>query len=341
MPSRPLSLALLGATGLVGRAVLDALPDAALELAALRLLGSQRSAGSRVEVGDDEIAVEPVREGAFKGCDVAIFCAPPEVARAWAPRARADGCAVVDASSAFRTDPGVPLVVPGVNEAVLDGLGRAGLAALPGGGAAALAVALAPLHAAARLEGLVVSILEPVSGAGARGLQQLEREATDLMNGREPDAAGAVAHRIAFNVVPQVGAFLPDGSTEAEEGLAAETRRVLAAPGLRLAVTALRAPIFYGQVASVHAITGRKVSAEEARTLLRHAPGVKLLDAPGEGIYPMPMLAVNDDAVRVGRIRVEPSEERGVALLVVSDALRQRAACALRVAARLAGQPAA
>ncbi len=335
MPSRPLSLALLGATGLVGRSVLDALPDAELELGALKLLGSQRSAGSRVEAGDDEVVVEPLLEGAFRGCDVAIFCAPPEVARAWAPRARADGCAVVDTSSAFRTDPGVPLVVPEVNAAALEGIGSAGLVALAGGGAAALAVALAPLHAEARLERLVVSILEPVSGAGARGLQQLEREATDLMNGRAPDAAGAVAHRIAFNIVPQVGAFLADGRTEEEEGLAAEMRRVLAAPGLRLAVTALRAPVFYGQVAAIHAVTGRKVPADEARALLRQAPGVKLLDAPGEGIYPMPMLAVNDDAVLVGRVREDPSEERALDLLVVSDDLRQRAACALRIAGRL------
>ncbi len=336
MSSRPLSLALLGATGLVGRAVLDALPDAALELGPLKLLGSQRSAGSRVEVGDDELAVEPLRDGVFRGCDVAIFCAPADVARAWAPRARAEGCAVVDASGAFRADPGVPLVVPQVNASALDGVGSAGLVALPGGGTAALAVALAPLHAAAGLERLVVSILEPVSGAGTRGLQQLEREATDLMNGREPDAAGAVAHRIAFNVVPQVGAFGADGWTDEETALVAETRRVLAAPGLRVAVTALRAPVFYGQVAAIHAVTGRKVPADEARALLRHAPGVKLLDAPGEGVYPMPMLAVNDDAVLVGRIREDPSEERGLDLLVASDDLRQRAACALRVAARLA-----
>jgi aspartate-semialdehyde dehydrogenase len=336
MPTPSLSLAVVGATGLAGRAVLDALPDAGLELRALRLLGSQRSAGTRIEVGDDEVAVEPLREGAFRGCDVAIFCAPPDVARAWAPRARADGCAVVDASAAFRADPAVPLILSEVNAAALDGLGKAALVALPGGAAAALAVALAPLHAAAGLERLVVTTLQPVSGAGPRALQQLEREASDLMNGREPEAAGAVPHRIAFNLVPQVGAFLADGRTDEEAGVAAEARRLLAAPGLLLSVTSLRAPVFYGQIIAVAATTARKLSAEEARGLLRQAPGVKLVDAPGEGIYPMPMLAVNDEAVLVGRVREDVSAERGLELLVSSDDLRQRAAGALRLAARLA-----
>lgn len=334
MPTRPLSLAVVGATGLAGRAVLDALPDAGLELRALKLLGSQRSAGTRVEVGEDELAVEPLREGALRGCDVAIFCAPADAARAWAPRARADGCAVVDLSPAFRGDPAVPLVLSEVNAAALDGLGPAGLVALPGGAAAALAVALAPLHAAAGLERLVVTTLQPVSGAGHRALQQLEREASDLMNGREPEAAGAVPHRIAFNVVPQVGAFGADGRTDEEAGLVADARRLLAAPGLPLSVTALRAPVFYGQVTAVCATTARELSAEDARALLRRAPGVKLVDAPAEAIYPMPMLAVNDEAVLVGRVR-DASAERGLELLVSSDDLRQRAAGALRIAARL------
>lgn len=334
--TRPLSLAVVGATGLAGRAVLEALPGSDLELQAVKLLASPRSAGQRLEVGDDELAVEPLREGAFRGCGVAIFCAPADVAREWAPRAWAEGCAVIDGSSAFRAEADVPLVVPEVNAAALDGFRARGVVALPRGTATALAVALAPLHAAAGLERLVVSTYQAVAGGGCRALQQLEREASDLMNGREPDPAVALPHRIAFNVVPQVGELREDGRSGEEEALAAETRRVLDAPGLRIAATAVRVPVFYGDALAVNVTTARRLAAEEARALLRSAPGLKVIDAPAERVYPMPMLTVSDDAVLVGRLREDPSQDRGLDLFLVADDLRTGAAAALRIAARLA-----
>lgn len=338
MTTRPISLAVVGATGLTGRALLEALPGPELDLRAVKLLASQRSVGTRLEVDDDEVPVEALREGAFRGCDVAVFCAPAEVARAWAPRAWAEGCAVIDMSAAFRAEDDVPVVVPEVNAAALDGFRARGIVASPGGSVAALAVALAPLHAAAGLERLVISSLQAVSGAGSRALHQLEREASDLMNGREPDPASALPHRIAFNLVPQVGAFREDGRTTFEESLAAETRKVLGAPALRVAATAVRVPVFYGDAAAVNVTTTRALPVDEARALLRGAPGLKLIDAPSEGVYPMPMLAVNDDAVLVGRIRADPSHERGLDLFVVSDELRRGAANALRIAALLAAR---
>ena len=155
MTTRPISLAVVGATGLVGRAVLEALPGSELELRAVKLLASQRSVGTRLEVDDDEVPVEALRDGAFRGCDVAVFCAPAEVARAWAPRAWAEGCAVIDGSAAFRAEADVPLVVPEVNAAALDGFRARGVVASPSGAVTALAVALAPLHAAAGLERIV------------------------------------------------------------------------------------------------------------------------------------------------------------------------------------------
>ncbi len=338
MTTRPISLAVVGATGLVGRALLEALPGSKLDLRAVKLLASQKSVGTRLEVDDDEVPVEALRDGAFRGCDVAVFCAPPEVARAWAPRAWAEGCAVIDGSAAFRADEDVPVVVPEVNAAALDGFRARGIVASASGSVAALAVALAPLHAAAGLERLVIASFQAVSGAGSRALHQLEREASDLMNGREPDPASALPHRIAFNLVPQVGVFLEDGRTTGEASLAAEARKVLGAPGLRVAATAVRVPVFYGDAAAVNVTTTRALPADEARAILRRAPGLKLIDAPAEGVYPMPMLAVNDDSVLVGRIRADPSHERGLDLFVVSDELRRGTANALQIAALLAAR---
>jgi aspartate-semialdehyde dehydrogenase len=337
MPSRPISLAVLGATGLAGRTVLDLLPGSDLDVAELRLLASSRSVGSRLEVDGEEFAVSTLAESSFRGIDVAIFCAPAEVARAWAPRAWAEGCAVVDSSSAFRADPEVPLVVPEVNSGSIAGFRAKGVVALPAGSVAALAAVLAPLHAAAGLTRVAVTTLEPVASGGRRAVEQLEREAADLMNGREPEAGGVLPHRIAFNLVPQVGPFLPDGRTAEEAAIAAELRRILGLPSLGLTATAVRVPIFFGLTAVVNVATERPLPAGEARALLRGSPGVKVVDAPEEGVYPMPMLTVNDEAVLVGRIRDDRTLDHGLDLLLATDDLRKGgAANALRVAARIA-----
>ncbi|HTN50863.1 MAG TPA: aspartate-semialdehyde dehydrogenase [Anaeromyxobacter sp.] len=338
MPTRPLSVAVLGATGQVGRAVIEALGESALPLDALKLLASPRSAGATLEVAGEEARVAAPAEGSFRGVDLAIFCTPAEVSRAWAPRARAEGCTVVDGSPAFRQEPDVPLVVPEVNAEALAGFRARGLVASPAGPAIALSLVLAPLRAAAGLARVEVATYEPASSAGHRAVEQLEREAADLMNGREPEAGGALPHRIAFNVVPQVGAVLPDGRTEEERALEDEPRRILGLPGLRLGATAVRVPVFYGHAAAVSLATERPLPPAAARDLLRKAPGVKILDEPGQGIYPMPMLAVNDDAVLVGRIREGRSQERGLSLFLVSDNLRKGAATNLvQIAERLAG----
>lgn len=339
MTSRPFSLALVGATGLVGRAVLDALADADLELSRLKLLASARSKAARLEWNGEELPVHALAEGAFEGVDVAIFCVPAEVSRAWAPRAWAAGCAVVDDSAAFRLEPDVPLVVPEVNLEAVDGFRARGIVANPSAAVTALAVALAPIQRAAGLERIVVATYQAVSGAGQRGIEQLEREATDLMNGREPEAGTAIPHRIAFNLVPQVGALRPDGRSDEEARLVEETRRVLAAPGLGVAATAVRVPVFFGHAAAVNVATARPLSAADAREVLRKAPGVKVIDDPAASVYPMPMLAVNDEAVLVGRLRDDPSQPHGLDLFLVSDDLRRGAATNLvRLAAAVAAR---
>ncbi len=334
--SRPLNLVLLGATGAVGRAVLETLEDRDVPLASLRLLASARSAGARVELRGDELAVAEPTDGAFRGADAAIFAVPADVSRAWAPRAAAQGCPVVDVSEAFRTDPDVPLAVPEVNPSALAAWRNRSLVAVPGAPAAALALALAPLRDAG-VERLTATVLEPASSAGHAGLDQLERETADLMNGREPESPGAIPYRLAFNVVPQVGGFGAGAATAAETGVAAELRRLLDAPGLEVHATALRIPVFYGTTIAASIATRDPLSPDGARERLRRAPGVKVVDAPAEGVYPMPMLAVNDDAVLVGRIRA--AGERALELVVVADNLRRGAAAsAVELAVRIASE---
>jgi len=325
MPSRPFSIALLGATGAVGRAVLEVIEDLDVPVSEVRLLASARSAGQEIDFRGEPQRVRAVADGAFRGCDVAILCAGEDASLAWAPVARAEGALVVDDSTAFRDRPGVPLVVPEVNLAALDGATE-GIVANPGAMAIALALALKPLDAAAGLRRLVVDTYQAVSGAGHRGVAALEREVADLMNGREPPPPARFPHRVAFNVVPQVGEVGADGVSAEERSIADDLRRLLGLPGLAVAATAVRVPVFFGHTAAVHAGFERPLEVAAARELLRGARAVKVLDQPGEAIYPMPMLAVNDDAVLVGRLRADPAMAPGLSFFLAADNLRKAGA---------------
>jgi aspartate-semialdehyde dehydrogenase len=337
MAKLPVTLALVGATGEVGRAAIEAMDGLEFPLAELRAFASARSAGTTIEAGGEEVRVRALADGVFRGCDVALFCAGAEVARAWAPKARAEGCAVVDDSPAFRLDPDVPLVVPELNPDALAGFRARGLVANPSAIATAVSLALAPLRTAAGVLRAVVATYEAVSGAGRSGVAELEREARDLLALREPDPAARFPHRIAFNLVPQVGAFGASGATDEEEAIARETRRILGDETLRLTATAVRVPVFYGHGVALNVTTRDRLAAADARELLRRAPGVKVVDAPSEGIYPMPLLAANEDAVLVGRIREDPSQERGLHLFLVVENTRKGAATnALQIARLLA-----
>lgn len=322
MSSRPFSLALLGATGAAGRAVLEVLEDRDVPLTEVRLLATPRSAGQEIDFRGEPQKVRAVAEGAFRGCDVALLCAGAEASRTWAPIARAEGALVVDDSPAFREEEGVPCVVPEVNPEALD-LAARGLVASPNSLAIALSLVLKPLHAAAGLTQVICDGYLSVSGAGHRGVEQLEREASDLMNGREPQPPTRIPHRIAFNLVPQVGEAGADGLAAEEAEVARETSRLLGLPGLAVSATAVRVPVFYGHAAALHVGLARPLTAEAAREALRQAPAVKVIDQPGEAIYPMPMLAVNDDAVLVGRLRADPALPNGLALFLSVDNLRK------------------
>jgi aspartate-semialdehyde dehydrogenase len=321
MEPRPISITLLGATGAVGRAVLEVLEDLDVPVGRVRLLATARSAGQELDFRGGSFKVEVPSAEAFTGCDVAILAAGAEASREWAPRARAAGCLVVDDSSAFRQQADVPLVVPEVNGAALEG--GAPLATNPHAISIALALTLQPLHALAGLARVVVSTYQSVSGTGHRGVEQLQREAADLMNGREPGEPGRIRHRVAFNLVPQVGAIGADGVSEGEASVTRELRQLLGLPGLAVSVTAVRVPVFYGHAAAVHAGFDRPLEPTAAREALRVAPAVKVIDRPDEGVYPMPMLTVNDDAVLVGRLRADAALGNGLALFLAVDNLRK------------------
>jgi aspartate-semialdehyde dehydrogenase len=321
MDPRPVAITLLGATGAIGRAVLEVLEDLDVPVGRVRLLATARSAGQALEFRGSQLKVEVPSAEAFTGCDVAILAAGAEATREWAPRAHAAGCLVVDGSAALRAAAAVPLVVPEVNGAALEA--GATLVSSPGPVAIALALCLKPLQAAAGLARVVACTYQSVSGAGHRGVEQLQREAADLMNGREPAQPGRIRHRIAFNLVPQIGSLGPDGVAEEEAAVASETRRLLDLPGLAISATAVRVPVFYGHAAAVHVALARPLSVEAAREALRAAPAVKVIDRPGEGVYPMPMLAVNDDAVLVGRLRPDQALENGLAFFLAVDDLRK------------------
>lgn len=333
MTIRPLDLAVLGATGAVGQALLQAIDELELPVASMKLLASERGAGETIDFRDDEYRVEPLREGVFQGLDLAFFAASAEVSKARLSEAKTAGCLVVDLTPAFRGLAEVPLVLPEVNRESLAQAVAKGVVALPGPAAAQLAMVLAPLHRAVGVERVVVTTFESVSGAGRHAVRELEAELRALLAFQEPPAPTHLPHRIAFNLVPQSGPFGDDGTSEGERGLVAEVRRLLGS-SLRIAATTVRVPIFYGHSQAVNVKTRRPLGPDEARELLRKAAGVKVIDAPREGVYPMPMLAVSDDAVLVGRIRPDGSQENGLDLFISGDNLRRAAATAAVQVAR-------
>lgn len=330
---RPLTLAILGATGAVGRALVQVLEERDLPVAALRLLARKDSAGEEIDFRGETLEVEEASPRALRGADLCFLAVPAAAAREWAPRARAEGCrAVIDASAAFRSDPDVPLLAANVNPQALAGLGERGIAAGPEAAALLLATALEPLRKAAGLERVAAVTLHAASGSGDPAVRELEAEVADLMNGREPDPPIESPHRVAFNLVPHVGGFGPGGRTDEEARTAAEVERILGEPGLRLSVASVRAPVFFAHTQLVWLRTRRRLPVEEARDALRNGPGLKLLDDPAERVYPMPMLAVGDDAVLAGRVREDPSQENGLEILVCGDNLRAGAANLVAVA---------
>ena len=320
-------VAVLGATGAVGRTMLEVLAERNLSVDRLTLLASPRSAGTVVSWGGREHTVELARPGAFRGVDVALFSAGGARSKEWAPRAAEEGAIVVDNSSAWRMDPQVPLVVPEVNAAAARER-PLGIIANPNCSTIQMVVALAALHKAAGLKRVVATTFQSVSGAGETGRAFLERELSGeglkLVQAGAPVEGSPFSRRIAGNVVPQIGPFDDEGWTEEERKMVNETRKILALPALPVAATCVRVPVEVGHSVQVMVETERELSAEGAARALKLYPGI--LMAGGHDSFPTPREVAGRDAVFVGRVRRDPFLERTLHLWVVADNLRKGAA---------------
>jgi len=334
--SQRFHVAVLGATGGAGRELISVLEESNFPVEKLTLFSGAKAEGERLEFQEEEIVARAVTPDRLKGVQIVLNAAPAAVVREWAPVITKAGALLVDPTGAFRADLDVPVVIPGVNpDAVLQGKARKILSAAASA-THPIASALAPLHREANVLRVVLSTYQSVSGAGQKGIRELEQQTSNLMSSREAEIE-VFAHRVAFNLVPQIGVFQDDGSTDEEARVVSEIRRLLGVADLRVSATAVRVPVFFGHAASVNVTTEKKLTADQARALLRKVPGLKVIDDPAQGLYPMPMLAAGDVDVHVGRIREDRSQQTGLDLFVCVDDVKAGAAAVVQLA-RLAIQ---
>ncbi|MDQ4041332.1 MAG: aspartate-semialdehyde dehydrogenase [Actinomycetota bacterium] len=318
-------VAVVGATGAVGTTMLSILRERAFPAAAIVPFASPRSAGRELDGATEP--VRPLAEGAdVSGFDLALFSAGSGVSGEWAPRFAAAGALVIDNSSRWRMDPEVPLVVPEVNPDAAAEHAK-GIVANPNCTMMQMVVALAPLHAAAGLERVIVSSYQSTSGTGIAAMEELRDQSHAILHEMDPPPPEVYPHPIAFNVIPQVETFRDgDDYTTEERKVIAETRKVMGLPDLRISATCARVPVLNCHSESLNVETRQELSPERAREILAAAPGVEVRDDPAAGVYPLATEAAGRDEVLVGRIRRDPSNERTLNLWIVGDNLRKGAA---------------
>ena len=320
---RSCHMALIGATGVVGREILQLLEEQEFPLRELTLLASAHSEGSRLTFRGRTLVVQMLTKANLAGVDLAIFAAHAEQSRDFVEHAVSAGAIAIDCSQAFRLDPRTPLCVPEINASVLSQ--HQGMIATPHSVTLQVALALAPLHEAASLKRVVISAYQAVSGMGRSAMQAFDQQMRELMNFRQPEL-DTFPHQLAFNCVPQCGDFLDNGYTSDEAALIEETRKLLNAPTLAVTATSVRVPLMHSHAASVTLETQHPLSPDAARDLLQAAPGILVEDDPSRLSYPSPVRANGQDDVLVGRLRVDESVPHGLHLWVVADNLRRGAA---------------
>jgi aspartate-semialdehyde dehydrogenase len=328
-------VAVLGATGLVGRTMLELLEARGFPTDSPVLLASERSESRELAFRGATLSVQPVSAEGFRGVDVALFASANAVSHEWAGPAQAAGAHVVDNSSAFRYDDRVPLVVPEINGALLDD--RPTLVANPNCSTIAIVMALAPLQRAAGLERVVVATYQSVSGAGSQAVDELEAGIRGGLDGPPPPRPGGLPP-FAFNVIPHIDRFEANGYAREEMKIVWETRKILGLPELPVTATAVRVPVRVGHAAAVNVTLQRALGPDEARALWACTPGVVVVDDPAAGRYPTPLAAAGRDEVLVGRARRDISHPRGLEFFISSDNLRKGAALnAVQIAERMLG----
>ena len=316
-------IAVVGATGAVGVELLDVFERRAFPVGKLRLLASARSAGKSLSFRGEKIPIEELRRDSFAGTDIAFFSAGGNISREFVPIARDAGAVVIDNSSVFRMDPDVPLVIPEINGR--DAAQHHGIIANPNCTTAVALMALYPLHLAFGVKRVFASSYQAVSGSGARAIAELKEQIKASHENATPTAE-VYPHQIAFNVLPHVDSFLPDGYTKEEMKMQNEGRRIMHLPDFRASVTCVRVPVYRAHSVAVSAEFQRTVSVDEAREVLAKAPGLDLIDEPHRNRYPMPLDAAGKDNCQVGRVRLDCALENGLAFWVSGDQLLKGAA---------------
>ena len=323
--SKEYRVAVCGATGAVGNQMIQCLEERNFPISELRLLASERSRGRTLKYQGQDIPVQVLGQGSFKGMDVALFSAGGSTSEQWAPQAWAEGAVVVDNSSAWRMDPAVPLVVPEVNPQDIAQYKNKGIIANPNCSTIQMVVVLKPIHDLATIRRVVVSTYQAVSGTGQKAIFELQNQLKALHEGRQPEVK-VYPHRIALNVIPHIDVFKDNGYTKEEMKMVLETRKIMGDESIMVSATCVRVPVVYGHSEAVNITTSRKITPDEVRAVLAKAPGVKVVDDPAAKAYPMPLDAAGQDLTLVGRIREDISQDKGIDLWLAADNIRKGAA---------------
>ncbi len=319
-------VAVVGATGNVGREMLNILAEREFPIEEIAAVASSRSTGMDVEFGETGkmLKVKNVEHFDFSDWDIALFAAGSGPTKEYAPKAAAAGCVVIDNSSLYRMDPDVPLIVPEVNPEAIDGYKKRNIIANPNCSTAQMVVALKPLHDAAKIKRVVVSTYQSVSGSGKGGMDELFEQSRDIFVGDQPTPK-QFTKQIAFNVIPHIDVFLDDGSTKEEWKMVVETKKIMDSK-IKLTATCVRVPVFVGHSESINIEFEEELSAKDASKILREAPGIMLVDKREDGGYVTPVECVGDSATYISRVREDPTVENGLNIWCVSDNLRKGAA---------------
>ncbi|WP_109357026.1 aspartate-semialdehyde dehydrogenase [Sphingorhabdus sp. EL138] len=319
-------VAVVGATGNVGREMLTILAEREFPIDELAAVASSRSQGTEIEIGDTGkmLKVQNIEHFDFSGWDIALFAAGSGPTKEYAPKAAAAGCVVIDNSSLYRMDPDVPLIVPEVNPDAIEGYKARNIIANPNCSTAQMVVALKPLHDAAKIKRVVVSTYQSVSGAGKGGMDELFEQSRAIFVG-DPKENQIFTKQIAFNVIPHIDVFLDDGSTKEEWKMVVETKKILD-PKIKLTATCVRVPVFVGHSEAINIEFENEISAKQAQEILREAPGIMLVDKREDEGYTTPVECVGDSATYISRVREDPTVDNGLIIWCVSDNLRKGAA---------------
>jgi aspartate-semialdehyde dehydrogenase len=317
-------IAIAGATGNVGREMLNILEERGFPADEVVALASRRSVGTEVSYGDRTLKVRALDTYDFSDTDICLMSAGGSVSKEWSPRIGRQGCVVIDNSSAWRYDADVPLIVPEVNGDAIEGFTRRNIIANPNCSTAQMLVALKPLHDAATIRRVVVATYQSVSGAGKEGMDELF-EQTRAVFVADPVTNKKFTKRIAFNVIPHIDVFMEDGQTKEEWKMVAETKKMLD-PKIKVTATCVRVPVFIGHSEAVNIEFENPITADEAREILREAPGCLVVDKREDGGYVTPLESAGEDATYISRIREDPTLDNGLNMWIVSDNLRKGAA---------------